>query len=217
MDFTIKQHDTLPPIQAQLTDSGDYPYDLRYADVRFRMVKRGASLAKVGAFAEVLDEAGARVRYVWQSADTDTVGVYRAEFEVTDSLGRQQTYPKADYLLVEVVADLFTYSSVLEEPTPPDEPPPESSTPTVTGLIATPGDAHVNLTWNAVAGVGPTYTVKRSEITGGPYSDVSTGISGEAFDDTFLQNGTTYFYVVSATIDGVEGADSSQVSATPNP
>lgn len=106
MDFTIKQNDTLPDLQVQLTDSGGYPFDLRSSTVMFRMVKRGAQYAKVGAFATVLDAVGGRIKYVWQAADTDTVGVYRAEFEATDSLGRIETYPAEDYYLIEVVDDL---------------------------------------------------------------------------------------------------------------
>lgn len=107
MDFTIKQNDTLPDLHVQLTDSGGYPFDLRHtAGVMMRMVKRNAQYAKVGRFVTVTDDVGGRVKHVWQAGDTDEVGVFRTEFEATDSLGRIQTYPADDYYLIEIVDDL---------------------------------------------------------------------------------------------------------------
>ncbi len=107
MDFTIKQNDTLPDFHRQLTDSGGYPFDLRHtAGVYMRMMKRGAQYAKVGRFVTVTDDVGGRVKHVWQAGDTDEVGVFRTEFEATDSLGRVQTYPADGYLLIEVVDDI---------------------------------------------------------------------------------------------------------------
>lgn len=107
MDFTIKQNDTLPDLHVQLTDSGGYPFDLRHtAGVVMRMVKRGAQYAKIGRFVEVVDDVGGRVKHVWLAGDTDEVGVFRTEFEATDSLGRVRTYPDDGYLLIEVIDDL---------------------------------------------------------------------------------------------------------------
>ena len=86
-----------------------------------------------------------------------------------------------------------------------------------TGLSATPGNAQASLSWTASVGASG-YQVKRSTVNGGPY--VTVGCSaGPSFVDTGLTNGTTYFYVVSATYSGgpVAGgasANSTQVSAT---
>jgi 5-hydroxyisourate hydrolase-like protein (transthyretin family) len=107
MDFTIKQNDTLPDLHLQLTDSGGFPFDLRYtAGVRMRMMKRGAQYAKIGRFVTVTDDVGGRIKHVWLAGDTDEVGVFRTEFEATDSLGRIQTYPDDGFYLIEVVDDL---------------------------------------------------------------------------------------------------------------
>ncbi|MBB6218004.1 hypothetical protein HNQ80_004141 [Anaerosolibacter carboniphilus] len=38
---------------------------------------------------------------------------------------------------------------------------------------------------------------------------------GESYTDKGLDNGNTYYYVVSTIIDGVEGPDSNEASATP--
>ena len=89
--------------------------------------------------------------------------------------------------------------------------PPPPAAPS--GLSATAGDQQVALSWNTSSGA-TTYNVKRSTATGGPYSLVGT-VAVTNFTDTGLTNGTTYFYVVSASNSSGEGADSAQMSATP--
>ncbi|MCX6879076.1 MAG: Ig-like domain-containing protein [Verrucomicrobia bacterium] len=80
-------------------------------------------------------------------------------------------------------------------------------------VVATAGDKEVFLSWHSFpAATG--YKVKRSEVTGGPYTEVGTP-SGTTFTDGPLTNGRTYYYVVSAMIDAVETPDSAEVSATP--
>jgi beta-glucanase (GH16 family) len=81
------------------------------------------------------------------------------------------------------------------------------------GLSANPGDAQVGLSWNPVAGT--TYNLKRALAGTGPYYSVSNGLTSTSFSDTGLTNGTTYYYVVSATLAGCEGTNSPAVSATP--
>lgn len=85
-----------------------------------------------------------------------------------------------------------------------------------TGLVATPGDSHVALTWNAVSGA-TTYNVKRSLTTNTGYSTIATNVAVTNYDDTPLTNGTPYFYEVSAVNGRGEGADSSEATATPAP
>ena len=84
---------------------------------------------------------------------------------------------------------------------------------TPTGLVATPGNAQVALTWSSTTGAA-TYNVKRSTTSGGPYSTIASP-SGASYTDTGLSNGTTYYYVVSAVNTGGESANSSEASATP--
>lgn len=81
-------------------------------------------------------------------------------------------------------------------------------------LAATPGNAGVTLSWGAVAGA-LSYTVKRSQISGGPYSTIFSGLATAGYADTGLTNGQTYHYVVSAVNAGGESPDSTQASATP--
>ena len=90
--------------------------------------------------------------------------------------------------------------------------PPPPSAPT--NLTATAGDMQVSLSWSSVSGAD-SYTIKRSTTDGGPYSTIQSSHTSTSFTDTNLSNGTTYYYVISATNTQGESPDSTQVSATP--
>jgi pectate lyase-like protein/fibronectin type III domain protein len=81
-------------------------------------------------------------------------------------------------------------------------------------LAAVPGNAQVALSWNPSTGAS-SYNVKRSTVSGGPYTIIATGVNSTSFTNTGLTNGTTYFYVVSAVNSFGESANSGQASATP--
>jgi fibronectin type 3 domain-containing protein len=94
-------------------------------------------------------------------------------------------------------------------------PPADVLPPVPTGLSATPGNAQVSLSWNASSGA-TSYHVKRATVSGGPYATVATGVTTTNCTDTGLNNGTTYYYVVSALNISGESANSIQISATPS-
>jgi pectate lyase len=81
------------------------------------------------------------------------------------------------------------------------------------GLIAAAGDAQIMLAWPIPSGATG-YIVKRSTTNGGPYTSIATN-SVNGYLDIGLNNGTAYYYVVSATNNAGLSADSSQVSASP--
>jgi fibronectin type 3 domain-containing protein len=85
--------------------------------------------------------------------------------------------------------------------------------PTPTGLMATPGNASVTLSWNASNGATG-YNVYRSTSTG-TETLLKSGVQGTTFSDTGLTNGTTYFYKVSAVNGAGESPLSLEVSAMP--
>ena len=89
--------------------------------------------------------------------------------------------------------------------------------PGPTGLTATPGDGQVALSWSASGGATG-YNVKRSTSNGGPYTLIGSSVS-TGYTDMSAANGTTYYYVVSATVSASgstgESPDSTQATALP--
>jgi cellulose 1,4-beta-cellobiosidase len=85
-----------------------------------------------------------------------------------------------------------------------------------TGLSAATGNGSVTLSWTASGGA-TSYTVKRATQTGGPYTAIATtsGASSTNYTDSGLTNGTTYYYVVSASNSSGTSANSAQLAATP--
>lgn len=87
--------------------------------------------------------------------------------------------------------------------------------PAPTGLTATAGNTRVGLSWTASAGASA-YNVKRGTAAAGPYTIIASGVTGTSYLDTGLQNGTNYFYSISATNLWGEGTNSVPASATPS-
>lgn len=90
---------------------------------------------------------------------------------------------------------------------------PDSMPSTPADLSATAvSSSQVDLVWDGSAGT-TNYNVKCSMASGGPYVVIaSTG--GTSFSDTGLEEGTTYYYVVSA-VNGIgESDDSAPIDAT---
>lgn len=106
MTFYVKQNDTAPSIRATLKDGDDDAIDLTGASVRFHMRSIGGTSAKVDSAATIVTAASGIVQYDWVAADTDTVGTYQAEFEVTYSDTRIETFPNNGYIVVEITDDI---------------------------------------------------------------------------------------------------------------
>jgi Glycoside hydrolase family 44 len=95
-------------------------------------------------------------------------------------------------------------------------PPPSGVTPPVmpTSLVATAGDQQVALQWSSSA-TATGYELQRGTSKTGPFASIAKP-SGLTFVDSGLQNGTTYFYAVSALNAGGSSAYTAPVSATPS-
>ncbi len=83
-----------------------------------------------------------------------------------------------------------------------------------TGLTAAEGDGFVKLTWNKVTGAD-SYKVFRSYLSGGGYQKIAD-VTGTTYTDRDVENGRIYFYVVRAVANGLDSANSAEVSAIPH-
>src|SRR5262249_66947 len=103
----------------------------------------------------------------------------------------------------------LTRTNDVTMPSPPTAPP---STPT--GLAATAEESKIILNWN-VATAPVTYLVKRATVSGGPYSMIASNVRTINYTDAAVTNGTTYYYVVSASNALGESPDSGEASGVP--
>jgi fibronectin type 3 domain-containing protein len=81
------------------------------------------------------------------------------------------------------------------------------------GLNAAPGDGKVGLTWAAPSSA-TSYKIKRASSSGGPFTQIATSTFA-GYTNVGLQNGTTYYFAVSAVNSGGESANSAAVGAKP--
>tara|TARA_R110000796_G_scaffold197368_1_gene313717 strand:- start:183 stop:503 length:321 start_codon:yes stop_codon:yes gene_type:complete len=105
MAFTIKQNDTSPSLKANLTDSDLTPIALTGATVKLHM-KSITGVVKVDSSMIIIDAANGVIQYNWSSGNTDTVGTYYVEFQVTYSDGSIETFPNSGNKVISVVREL---------------------------------------------------------------------------------------------------------------
>ena len=91
-----------------------------------------------------------------------------------------------------------------------------TSAPPAPALSAVAGDQQVLLLWQGVP-FATEYNLKRAKVSGGPYTPIATGISGSSYVDGSAVNGTTFYYILTATNDIGESLPSPEVTATPLP
>jgi DUF4097 and DUF4098 domain-containing protein YvlB len=106
-DFTLKQGDTWPPLQATLSDENG-PLNLTGATVSLdlKATNGGAVLALAGSTTILAPATNGAVSYQWAVGDTATVGTYSGEFEITWPNGTVTTVPSATYFTVTIVPNL---------------------------------------------------------------------------------------------------------------
>ena len=106
----MKQGDTAPAITATLLDSSGDAVDLTDAAIRFLLrdaftrieyLSEDASNDQSG---DGSDGSKGKVSYAWQAGDTDVVGVYRGEFEVTYYDQTVESFPNAEVITVVILA-----------------------------------------------------------------------------------------------------------------
>lgn len=80
-------------------------------------------------------------------------------------------------------------------------------------VVAGGADGRVVLRWSEAFGA-TSYTVYRASAAGGPYVRMAT-VANPTFTDSTVKNGTTYYYVVSATNSAGTSGYSAEDAATP--
>lgn len=110
-DFTIRAGNLLPAIPARLSDENGNALNLTGATVTFKLVARNDNTIKVNRAATVLvadpslltSATQPNVQYSWQAGDTDTPGLYIAEWVITyTALSASETAPNDVYMTVSI-------------------------------------------------------------------------------------------------------------------
>jgi hypothetical protein len=104
-DITIKRGDTRNAIKAELKGASGAPVDLTGCSVKFHMAPLRQP-AIVNRAAHIEDAEAGEVWVVWVPGETDSTGIYRAEFEVMYQDGRRETFPNANYISILILDDL---------------------------------------------------------------------------------------------------------------
>jgi hypothetical protein len=101
--ITLKRNDTRVNLKAVLSNESG-PVNLTDCSVRFIMSKRG--FIKIDRQAEIREANNGQVWFIFEKGDTDEVGAYHAEFEVTFPDSRVETFPNSGFILINIQNDL---------------------------------------------------------------------------------------------------------------
>lgn len=99
--LNLKQHDLQPYYYFKVEDAYNEAVDLTGATIVCTMKNRSTGVLKINrqsagiALADQDTDTG-KAQYQWQSGDTDTVGNYIIEFEITPASGGKFTVPPDD-------------------------------------------------------------------------------------------------------------------------
>jgi len=182
---------TSPSAGGQWTTGSSLPIFFRGGDHEYTVtvqIYKGAALA--ATIANNVSNAATKRNFTWSIPSGQTGG---SDYFVRVTL----THPANG----SAYADSGMFTVLSSAPSAP------------TGLVATAGNAQVDLAWNASSNA-TSYNVKRATVSGGPYATIRSQ-AGTSFTDTAVINGTTYYYVVTASNAAGESAASAQASAMP--
>ena len=100
MSIKIVQNDTLPPLEFNLTQDGS-PVNLTGCTVKFYMKDATSGSVKInGTTCTITDATKGKCKYLWYGSDTNTVGTYLGEVEVTFPDGKIQTGYKQTSIII---------------------------------------------------------------------------------------------------------------------
>ncbi len=101
--FTLKRGDTSPALVYTLIPT---TIDLTGATVKFQMRTRsGVTIKDVNATVVSVTDPPT-LKYQWVSPDTDVADLYEAEFKVTYSDGKIETFPNEGFIQIRINEDV---------------------------------------------------------------------------------------------------------------
>lgn len=104
-DLTLKRGDTRHCIKAILRNQEGVPVDLTGCCVMFSMAPLLRPVT-INRAAHIENAEAGEVWVVWVPGETDTAGIFRAEFKVTYPDGRRETFPHNGYIGIQILDDL---------------------------------------------------------------------------------------------------------------
>ena len=100
MQIKMVQNDTLPVLEVTLNQDG-CPIDLTGCTVKFYMKNADSGAVKInGEEMDIVSAEDGTCRYNWTATDTNTVGDYLGEVEVTYPSGKIQTAYKQLVIII---------------------------------------------------------------------------------------------------------------------
>jgi len=105
--FHIKEDDESPTVQTTLQDSAGAAVNVSGSTIVLRMARIGATGRTIdNATVTQDDAANGVVSYQFSDTETANHGIYRMEWVVTYSGGRQETFPNEGYDIVQIEKSL---------------------------------------------------------------------------------------------------------------
>lgn len=107
----MKQYDTLPSLQVNIKTRDELDsiiaFDLSAVTAcTFSMADNLGNLKISSMTATTNSVSGGTIQYNWLEGDTDTVGKYKAEFELFFSGGTKMTVPTSGFIEINIFKDI---------------------------------------------------------------------------------------------------------------
>ena len=93
----MNQNDTTPDMTGTCLDGDGAAVDLSGSTLLFHMRRKGTATPKINSAASIVIAASGTWKYEWLAGDTDTVGEFEFQLQVTFGGGDIRTFPNDGY------------------------------------------------------------------------------------------------------------------------
>jgi len=104
----MKRHDTRPFLDVALTNVDGNAVDLTITGLTVEFIMKNYdtnALVIASGVCTIIDSVNGKVRYAWDSTDTNTAGTFLGEFEVNYADGTKLTIPTSKPLSIVILED----------------------------------------------------------------------------------------------------------------